>query len=49
MKNLLVFLFACCVQAVSAHIAFICATCANAPSGTNIKYRKKQYLWYFLY
>lgn len=30
-----VFLFACCVQAVSAHIAFICATYANVPSVTN--------------
>ena len=36
MKNFFVFLFACCAQAVSAHIAFFCATCANAPSGTNI-------------
>ena len=28
----------------------LCATCANAPSGTNIeKYRKNQYLWYFWY
>ena len=30
MKNLFVFLFACCVQAVSA-------TYANVPSGTNIE------------
>ena len=37
MKNFFVFLFACCAQAVSAHIAFFCATCANAPSGTNIE------------
>ena len=37
MKNFFVFLFACCAQAVSAHIVFFCATCANAPSGTNIE------------
>ena len=37
MKNLFVFLFVCCVQAVSAHIAFFCATYANVPSVTNIE------------
>lgn len=32
MKNLLVFLFACCVQAISAHIAFI----ADSGKGSHI-------------
>ena len=33
MKNLFVFLFACCVQAVSAHIAFI----ADSGKGCHMK------------
>lgn len=37
-----VFLFACCLQAVSAHIAFICATSASVPSGTNIENIEKK-------
>lgn len=45
MKNFFVFLFACCAQAVSAHIAFFCATCANAPSGTNIENIKKNSIY----
>lgn len=48
MKNFFVFLFACCAQAVSAHIAFFCATCANAPSGTNIENIKKTVFMVFL-
>lgn len=49
MKNFFVFLFACCAQAVSAHIAFFCATCANAPSGTNIENIKKTVFMVFSY
>lgn len=46
MKNLLVFLFACCVQAVSASNA----TWRFGASGANIEnIEKKQYLWYFWY
>ena len=48
MKNFFVFLFACCAQVVSAHIAFFCATCANAPSGTNIENIKKTVFMVFL-
>lgn len=40
MKNLFVFLFECCVQAVSAQNA-TCATYANVPSGTNFIYERR--------